>query len=622
MAKSRRKVVAPGITSLVPFERTPGIPAVRSTHGGIAGAERNDRETALWFASRASPDQLINSVKEEADARGREMVLNDGYMQGVVDLYRNSIVGNQYRFNSQPNTEVLGRIDPAFDDVWAQEFQSYIESVFNLIADDEDCWLDASRRLTFTAQIRMAIAGWGYTGEDLATAEWIRESDRPFYTAIQQISPARLSNPQGRADEDRLKRGIQFDSRGKPLGYYIRVAEPGALFTLNDMRWNFVPARKPWGRPMVLHTIDPVMPGQARAVSEIVAVLKETKMGKRFRDMALQNAVINASYAATIESELPTEVIAAMLGGAGAQEDVSSATVAYALDYLSALRTFLTASNGVAIDGAKIPHLFPGTKLNARSLGTPGGIGTEFEVSLHRHIAAGLGVSYEEFANDFSRTNYSSGQLAGEKTRKHMMAKKKFIADRRANWTLALWLEEDLADGNPPLPNGWGQDIFYERYAKAALLSGDWIGSGRGQIDELKETQAAMLRIKSRLSTWEIELARMGYDWRKIFKQQKREQDLAEELELPNLDLNAQQDQQGVDTQGTLNGGSDGTSGNDPRAESNFATDLIAEFRKAVAEGWKPTAPPVPARSKKEKTTVTKHDTQGRILEYVREEIE
>jgi capsid protein len=62
--------------------------------GGMEGAERNSRETALWFANRGAPDQLINFAKEEADARGRDMVLNDGFTQGVVDLYRNGIVGS------------------------------------------------------------------------------------------------------------------------------------------------------------------------------------------------------------------------------------------------------------------------------------------------------------------------------------------------------------------------------------------------------------------------------------------------------------------------------------------------------------------------------------------------
>lgn len=589
MAKPRRRTVENNVLVMPPMRGTPGIPTV-SAQGGIEGAERSSRETALWTAPRGSPDQLINQVKEEADYRGREMALNDGHVQGVVDLYRNSMVGNQYRLNAQPNIEVLGRIDKAFDETWAQEFQEYVESTFNLIADDEDCWFDASRRLTFTGQIRMAIGAWGYTGEDIATAEWIRERDRPFSTAIQHISSSRLSNPNGKMDDDKLRRGVVRDDRGKPLGYWIRVTEPfSRMFTLDDQKWTFVPARKPWGRLMVLHTIDPVMPGQTRAVSELVAVLKDMRMAKKLRDVTLQNAVINASYAATLESELPTDVIAAMLGGGASQEDVSGAVTSYAGDYLTALRQYLTGANGVAIDGAKIPHLMPGTKLNMQTLGTPGGIGTDFDVSLHRHIAAALGVSYEEYAGDYSKTNYSSGQMAGEKTRKHMMAKKKFIADRRANWTYQLWLEEDLANGNPPLPRGWDNSIFYERYAKAALSYCAWIGSGRGQIDELKETQAAMLRIKSRLSTWEIEMARMGLDWRVIFKQQKREQDLAEELGLPNLDLNAQQDNSGVDTQGTLNGGSDGTSGNDPRADagSNFS-GLIAEFRKAVSEGWKP----------------------------------
>ncbi len=617
MAKRKKKVEV-----LPPLSRG-GLPDIRA-NGGLEGADRTSRETALWFANRSSPDQLINLAKEEADYRGREMITNDGYAQGVIDIYRNSIVGNQYRLNSQPNFGVLSRIDPAFDEVWAQEFQEYVEETFNLMGESDDCWLDAARRLSFTSQIRMCIAGWGFTGEDVATAEWIREVDRPFSTAIQQISPARLSNPDGRMDDQTLRRGVRLDSNGKPIGYYIRVTDPGEFLSVNSpadsFRWNFVPARKPWGRPMVLHTIDPIMPGQTRAVSELVAVLKEMKMTKKFKDVVLQNAVINASYAATIESELPTEVIASMLGGPGNDGSISTQFLGYMHDYLGAIRDYLRSANGVAIDGAKIPHLFPGTTLNTKSLATPGGVGTEFEVSLQRHIAAGLGVSYEEFSNDYSRTNYSSGQMAGEKTRKHMMAKKKFIADKRANWTFRLWLEEDLASGNPPLPVGWGQEIFYERYGKEALCACDWIGSGRGQIDELKETQAAMLRIKARLSTWEIELARMGYDWRKIFRQQKRELDLADELELPSLDLNAQQDNSGVDTQGTLTGSDQNAAENSIPQTMFSEEDLVSAFSKAISEGWKPVQAALSRPRGKEITRVTKHDSQGRILEYERTE--
>jgi len=65
-----------------------------------------------------------------------------------------------------------------------------------------------------------------------------------------------------------------------------------------------------------------------------------------------------------------------------------------------------------------------------------------------------------------------------------------------------------------------------------AYCACDWIGAGRGQIDELKETQAAILRIKSGLSTYEDELGRLGKDWRKTLKQRARERKVATDLGL------------------------------------------------------------------------------------------
>jgi capsid protein len=67
------------------------------------------------------------------------------------------------------------------------------------------------------------------------------------------------------------------------------------------------------------------------------------------------------------------------------------------------------------------------------------------------------------------------------------------------------------------------RDIFYAPLAKEAFCQSTWIGSGAGQVDELKETQAAGLRIQSGISTHEQECARLGYDWREILDQRSRE---------------------------------------------------------------------------------------------------
>ena len=516
---------------------------VQALGGALEGADFTTRETMLWNADRRAPDQIINQVKDEADFRGRDIVSNDGYAQGVVEIHRDTIVGNQYRLNAQPNWEVLQHLySTKFDEVWAEEYQTVVEAMFNLIGESNAAWLDVQRRLTFSGLIRLGIAGFTFTGEVLATVEWVREVGRPFSTAIQLISPTRLSNPDGRADDVNLRRGVQRDSRGKPVGYYIRVAHPTEFYYgVDSYNWKFVPAEKPWGRRQVIHIADQIQPDQTRGISSLVAVLKDMRMTRKFHEIVLQNAVINASYAATIESDLPREVVAAAIG-AGATGDATTSFLNVIGGYLGAMNKYTSAAGAIAVDGAKMPHLFPGTSLNLKTLGTPGGVGTDFEVSLLRHIASGLGISYEEFAHDFSKTNYSSARASMLTTFKHMQAKKKFVADRLADEIYSCWVEEWLNAKNLPLPRGFGPPIFYQPFAKECLTAGDWIGTGRGQIDELKETQAAILRVNSGFSTREIEIAKFGNDWRRVFRQLSRENKLADELDL-SFSANATKDQ-------------------------------------------------------------------------------
>ena len=97
------------------------------------------------------------------------------------------------------------------------------------------------------------------------------------------------------------------------------------------------------------------------------------------------------------------------------------------------------------------------------------------------------------------------------------------IADRFASIIYMLWLEEAINAGEiTSMPSG-GADLFYEGLNREAFSGCEWIGASRGQIDELKETQAATLRLKYNLSTHEDELARLGKDWRKTFIQRERE---------------------------------------------------------------------------------------------------
>lgn len=498
-------------------------PKQRAVGGGLEGAERTSRETFAWSAPIISPDRQINPVKDDADARGRDSVQNDGYAMGAVHTHRDSIVGAQYRLNAQPEYTVLGA-----DEGWADEFQEAVEGRFNLVADSHEAWLDASRKMNLTELVRLAVGGFLMTGEVLATAEWVRQVGRPFFTAIQMISPTRLCNPQGTSDDKFLRRGVVRNVFGEATGYHILISHPNDfMIDMRTKEWRLVPARKPWGRRQVIHITEALQPDQTRGISDMVTVLKQMRMTKKFQDVTLQNAVVNATYAAAVESELPREVVFASMGAGQPGFETMLG------QYMSALSAYVGSAGNIAIDGVKMPHLFPGTKLNLKPMGTPGGVGTDFEGSLMRHIAAALGMSYEEFSRDYTKTNYSSARASMSQTWKYMQGRKKVVADKFAAMIYALWFEEEMNAGNIPLPRGFTVDTFYtDPVKREALLGCDWIGASRGQIDELKETQAAIMRINSGLSTYEIECARLGGDFRKMFKQRSREQRLAEKLKL------------------------------------------------------------------------------------------
>lgn len=517
--------------------------------GGLEGAERTSRETLSWRPHFGSPDSAINPIKEEADARSRDMALNDGYSAGAVALHRDSIVGSQYRLNAKPDYRVLGA-----DAEWAEEFALTAETRFNLAADAEDCWFDAAGQLTFTGMTRLMVGAFVYTGEVLATAEWVKDG-RPFNTAIQLVSPDRLSNPDGIGDDRTLRRGVKKNARGRPVGYYIRQGHPTDWYDNRSDKWSYIPAFKPWGRKQVIHIIEPQQIDQTRGIAEMVAALKHARMTKKFAEITLQNAVINASYAAAIESELPNADLVTAMGGG--EEGFQKALA----EYLGMLDSYLGAAENVQIDGAKIPHFFPGTKLNLKPMGNPGGVGSDFEASLLRKIAASLGVSYEELSRDLSRTNYSGWKAGASITGRTMGARKKMVADRFANNVYQLWVEEEIAAGNLPLPPRRNRTDFYRDngLAKAAYTRCQWVGSGAGQIDELKETQAAMLRVKAGFSTYELECAKLGRDYREIFEQRAREERLIGSLNIPiNLDATAKGKQQAANTLKSDKGEGDG----------------------------------------------------------------
>jgi lambda family phage portal protein len=486
--------------------------------GAHEGADRLSRELGMWNPAIRSPDAENNPVKVILDARSRDLVRNTGYMNGAVAIHRDSIVGAQFRLNAKPDYRVLGLTED-----WAEAFQTEVESKFTLYVESDSCWADAARMNTLTGLVRMGIGLFFFGGEVLGTMEWMKATGRPYRTALQLVDADRLSNPNDMSDSDFLRRGVERDMRGAPQAYHIRMAHPNdvAMLSGNNYKWARVPVRKPWGRLMVMHIIEQMRPDQTRGIAEMTSVLKQMRMTSKFQDITLQNAVVNATFAAAIESELPPDLAFQSIG-------VGETPTTYAANMLAAIAEYQGGARNLNIDGVKIPHLYPNTKLKLYPASSPGGVGEGFEQSLLRNVASALGLSYEQFSRDYTQTNYSSARASMNETWKYMQSRKKSVADRIASSFYSCWLEEAINAGSLDCLRGINAPSFYEGLNKDAYCKATWIGASRGQIDEMKETQAAVLRVTSGLSTREIECAKLGNDYREIFEQLLREKQMAE----------------------------------------------------------------------------------------------
>lgn len=502
--------------------------------GAFEGADRWSAAQRLWQPPLQSVDSDYLPEMGSIAARTQDMLRNDAYVQGGQTLHKDNIVGSYFMPNCRPVTRVVvGKQD----DKWEEEFQEEVEEKFELFWDSPDKWIDAAGQNNGTELIRLGVGVHVARGEMLASVEWIRnEPGRPYSTAVNMLDLDRLSTaPQSNYDTE-VRAGIRRNRFGKPLAYQISTRNPRDYpWTYGPLDWKEIPARKPWGRLQMIHLFEQQRPDQTRGIPEMAAALKEMKITRDFRDITLQKAVAQALYAAVITSELPTEQLFQQLGainpGATVTPEMAEEAITnYAEGYLGAIAGYA----GVKADGVRVPHLFPGTKFDLLTPQNGADRGMEFEQSLLRYIAATLGVSYEQLSRDYTQTNYSSARAAMTETWKFMQARKKVVADQFASIMFRLWFEEAFNKGDITTVTrkmkqpGW----LYTGQNLDAITKVDWIGASRGQIDELKETQAAVLRINNGLSTHEDELARLGKDWRKVYRQLKREQTLRETLSL------------------------------------------------------------------------------------------
>ncbi|HAU05688.1 MAG TPA: phage portal protein [Pseudoalteromonas shioyasakiensis] len=489
---------------------------IRQMSGFEAGSQGFGGQLSEWTPQLSTEDAALLPTLDLSNARSDDLVRNNAYASNGLRLHLDNIVGNIFKLDWQPMWRRLGWSESEFMAV-----KTDVESAWLEFAEDERCYIDAEQKRTFTMLIRAGITQHFNYGDVMCASEWIPRRHSDYSTAIKMISPKRVRNPANVTDYDaKIKGGIKHGKHGNSVGFYVADTSRNMPFGIIDHNVRYIPKETWWGRRKFIHIFDARDDGQSRGSNTLMTIMSQMHMLDKLQQTKLQNAIVNAMYAATIESELDSEqAFNFITGGEEAQKNL--------WNWLGSVNKYHKGAN-IRMNGVKIPHLLPGESLNLKTPANADNGYAQLENSFLQYMSAGTGVSLEQFTHNFQNSSYSGARAALNESYRYFMGDRKFIASRQGTAIFSLWFEEAIAKGIVKLPRGTN---FWQ--ARSALCRCNWIGSGRLSIDGIKEVKESILLIESGLSTYQKELAKLGEDYIDIFEQQMREVQLRKDKGLP-----------------------------------------------------------------------------------------
>lgn len=275
-----------------------------------AGA--NDRfRGAKWLVSRLSTNTALEQEMETLVTRAEDLFRNDAYAASAVNGRVDNVVGRGFTLQCRIQSKDVGLPE---------------ETVRAIRDRFEGLYHQWNRVEKYRFKQRLAERCMGIYGESLEVISDIGAAEKPLPLAVQVISPKRLQTPPGKIGDKRIRMGVEVDGNGRPIAYWIRKADPGDHLDVNQ-QFDRIPAER------VLHTFEPLFPGQLRGVPWMAPGMAALKDIKDFVEAHLIKEQVSACFSAFIKKADP---LSGALQNAGATdannnrlEDLAPGTVQY-----------------------------------------------------------------------------------------------------------------------------------------------------------------------------------------------------------------------------------------------------------------------------------------------------
>jgi lambda family phage portal protein len=440
---------------------------------GYDSANPRQRVVRTWHTRLGNSDFDDLRDLSKLRANSRDAYRNQPIVTGAIDTKLNNTIGFGLTLQSTPVASALG-ISADEASAWSRR----TELEFSLFANSVNC--DIERTKTFSEIQQVAFISHLISGDVPFMLPMI-DRGGPYKTVVKLFEADQLCNPNFMMDTDKVAGGVEVDKNGAPLAYYFSDVHPGGYRLPSE--WVRVPAFGANGRQNVYLYARRVRPGRKRGIPILAPVLNSLKTLSEYRTAGLEAALVSGLYTVFIKQE----------GGefGSAYDDADDGTA------INPEREMKLAP-GMAV------MLNPGEDIETANPGRPNPNFDPFVTAILKEVGAALQLPLEILMKHF-QSSYSASRAALLEAWKEFKSARTRFGMGFCQPIYMSWLDEAVAIGRLDAPG-----YFNDPLKRMAWASASWNGPIQGQLDPVKETRAAQMRVEQGFSTRQREAAEMN----------------------------------------------------------------------------------------------------------------
>lgn len=479
--------------------------AISVLNTGYSEGGASSRKSAYkgWIWRGGSTREDIDRNLGTLQQRSRDLFMNSGVARAAIGRYGTNVIGPGLRLRALPDADVLG-----ISNEQAKAWATRVQREFALWASSHEC--DSQGLNDFYELQLLTFISWLMSGDVFGLLQLSEPERQPYELRIHLLEADRICNPAGKDKDPLFRNGVEIDASGRVVAYHVRSNHPltqglGAAAPT----WTRVPV---WGeesgRLNILHLMIAERPEQYRGVPILAPVIEQCKQITRYSEAELMGAVVSALLTVFVKTETPQTP----LGEALPDEEKVTPADSPAADF------------NYELGPGAIIGLNPGEDIQTVNPSRPNAQFDAFVNATATQIGAALDVPAELLLLRFT-ASYSASRAALLEAWKGFRMRRTWMANDFCSPVYREWLEEAILKGRIEAPG-----YFDDYVVQAAWSRANWHGPSPGQIDPLKEVNAAAERIDRGLSTHAREALEIsGMDFDEIVQEQAVERQMLRE---------------------------------------------------------------------------------------------